>query len=260
MLKKPLPGSARLMLGAGLAVLASSATAAVMWTQQPATVVSLPAVSVATAVAPLPPLAVESRVATPAPSATISLALAPAAAAPVAPVAPVPLEAPLKAERIYAYSQNPPLPPPTMPSAVVPDPEPSLSLAPGTDPGVGDADYQPPSVRLAKAARIPKLADVPRNAVLTGGIVMRVSIDATGKPVDVQVHESRLTPMFERNALAAVKRWRFEPARRGGRAEAATVLVPVWFRDAPEAPTIASEGLSHPLPRNMDPPQIIAGQ
>ncbi|HEY9144623.1 MAG TPA: TonB family protein [Arenimonas sp.] len=301
MLKKPLPGSARLMLGAGLAVLASSATAAVMWQQQPATVISLPAVSVAAATAPLPPLAVKGQVPAPSPSALPSVTLVAVAAAPVAPsasatrvaapapvappldvpkasVAPAataiirpehgspqraPLAAPLRAERIYAYSQNPPLPPPPMPtgdSGQLEVSEPKVVLVAGDNPGAGSAGYQPPRIRLAKPARLPFLASARPETLVAYGMVMKVKVDTSGKPVDAKVHDSKLSAVYERNALAAVKRWRFEPASLAGQPQEATVLVPVWFSGSPTLPSISSEALRHPMPQNMDPPQAIAGQ
>ena len=316
MLKKPLPGTARLMLGAGLAVLASSAAATAIWQQQPATVVSLPAVSVAAATAPLPPLAVEGSMPAPAPSAVPSVAFATAAAAPVAAPAPVtsvapasapgpatdsraiapaaapgkavttpapqastvsesasaptgvaqperkPLAAPLYPERIYAYSQNPPLPPPPMPSedsGLLEVTEPKVVLVAGANPAAGAASYQPPRIRLAKPARLPVLASLSPETLVAYGMVMKVKLDTTGKPVDVKVHDSKLTDVYQRNALAAVKRWRFEPASLAGQPQEATVLVPVWFTGS-SVSNFASEAMRHPRPQYRMPPQAIAGQ
>ncbi|GGA82937.1 hypothetical protein GCM10011521_21540 [Arenimonas soli] len=318
MLKKPLPGTTRLMLGAGLAVLASSAAATAMWQQQPATIVSLPAVSVAAATAPLPPLAVEGSVPAPAPSAVpavafaavaVAPAVAPAPVRPVASVAPVaapgpapaseaiaptaapgkttttpapqastvsasgtatagvvqpqraPLAPPPYPERIYAYSQNPPLPPPPMPtteSGLLEVTEPKVVLVAGANPGADAADYQPPRIRLAKPARLPFLASVRPETLVAYGMVMKVRLDSTGTPVDVEVHDSKLTDVYERNALAAVKRWRFEPARSAGRAQEATVLVPVWFAGS-SVSNFAMEALRHPKPQYRA-PQAVAGQ
>ena len=319
MLKKPLPGSARLMLGAGLAVLASSATAAVMWQQQPATVISLPAVSVAAATAPLPPLAVEGRMPAPAPSAVPSVAFAAVAAAPVAAPAPTspassvapvaapgpapaspavapvaapgktvstqaplatavsgaasatagvtqperaPLPAPLYAQRIYAYAENPPLPPPPMPteeSGLLEVTEPKVVLVAGDNPNAETAGYQPPRIRLAKPARLPVLASLSPETLVAYGMVMKVKLDVRGKPVDVKVHDSKLTDVYERNALAAVKRWRFEPASLAGQPQEATVLVPVWFAGT-SVSNFESEALRHPRPQYRRPPQVVAGQ
>lgn len=282
MLKKPLPGTARLMLGAGLAVLASSAAATAIWQQQPATIVSLPAVSVAGATAPLPPLAVEGRMPAPAPSAVPSLDFAAVAAAPLGATAPQastvsgsgpatagvaqperrPLAAPLYAERIYAYSENPPLPPPPMPSeesGLLEVTEPKVVLVAGDNPAAGAEGYQPPRIRLAKPARLPFLASVRPETLVAYGMVMKVKVDTTGKPVDVKVHDSKLTNVYERNALAAVKRWRFEPASLAGQPQEATVLVPVWFTGT-SVSNFESEAMRHPRPQYRRPPQVVAGQ
>lgn len=337
MLKKPLPGPARLMLGAGLAVLASSAAATVLWHQQPATIVTLPAIAIAAAPATLPPLPAIGRVRVPTPDPVVlpALAAAPAssilAATPppqapvsavlqVSAVAPAPAPAPLAAVATVApaapaaasdadaripqsdavarpssaaAARAPPglpvpqsfvespdraSPPPPTPRGELSAPEPQVILVHGADPAAQAADYTPPRVRIAKPAKLPPGARIPppqkaqvasgvvmrgervfrpaaraayvrRDVVVADGVVLRVSLDAGGNPVDAQVHESRLGPIFERNALAAVKRWRFEPARRAGQAEASTVLVPVWFEsNEAKFDEMKANQLSHPLP------------
>jgi len=277
MLKKPLRGPARLMLGAGLAVLTSSAAATVLWHQQPATIVTLPAIAIAAAPATLPPLSAIGRVRVPTPAPVSGVppvpAVAPAPApAPLAAVATVPPAAPVAASEASAR------PPPPTPRGELSKPAPEVILAPGAHPAAEAADYIPPRVLVAKPAKLPggarfpppqeaevasgvvlrservlrppaRAAYVRRDVVVADAVVLRVSLDATGKPVDAQVHESRLGPIFERNALAAVKRWRFEPARRAGRAEASTVLVPVWFEsDQARLDEMKANPLSHPLP------------
>lgn len=323
MLSKPLPGPSRLLLGAGLALLATSATAAALWQHQSPTIVMLPAIAAPAATAPLPVLAVEAGtpalapmagtdlavVATAAPAAEVQPALAPeppsslavagtpvAAAAPVAPlapgvaVAPVAAAAPVAATPAVApvaaaapvapaapaasvapaagraplreapaprFIQEPaPLPPPPIPQGEAPRaPSPSVALAAGAAP---EAGFEPPRVTLAKPARLPSLAG-PADAVLIGAVVMRVDIDATGKPVQVVVQDNQLSPVYARNAIAAVKRWRFEPARRNGVAEPATVLVPVSFgARTPRADSLASEAVSHPKPTYLPRPQYVA--
>ncbi|KFN51604.1 hypothetical protein N790_14615, partial [Arenimonas malthae CC-JY-1] len=94
MLSKPLPGPSRLLLGAGLALLATSATAAALWQHQPPTIVMLPAIATPAAAAPLPPLAVESGTPAPEPRAVDRVAPAAPAAAPAAVGTPVAAAAP----------------------------------------------------------------------------------------------------------------------------------------------------------------------
>lgn len=307
MLNKPLPGPSRLLLGAGLALLATSATAAALWQHQPPTIVMLPAIAAPAATAPLPALAVEAgtpapapmagnalavvapagapaapaasqSVATPAPSAAPAAAATPvAAAAPVpavapaaavapvaatpaaAPAVPAPERAPLREALAPRFIQEPqPLPPPPTPQGEAPRaPTPQVTLVEGAAP---EAGYEPPRAIVAKPARLPSLAGR-ADAVLIGAVVMRVDIDANGKPVDVAIQDKELGPAYARNAIAAVKRWRFEPARRNGVAEPATVLVPVTFGTRPKrVDSLAGESVRHPLPAFPPSPQPIAGQ
>ncbi|MBW8366386.1 MAG: TonB family protein, partial [Arenimonas sp.] len=363
MLKKPLPGPARLMLGAGLAVLTSSAAAIVLWQQQPATLITLPAIAVAAVPAAMPPLPAIGPVrvayaepvlpgvfaagaaypavaatgaalasdpsvappAPPAPPAPASVAPAPPAPpapsgtpdAPVAPAPPappaavpalavapmaadvsrpgqaVPARAPLAVPVPPVFVESPdriPLPPPPTPRGELSAPAPQLSPVGGANPAAEAADYVPPRVRVAMPARLPRgakvpppqvavvangevvrdervlrpagrEAHVPRDALVADGLVLQVSLDAKGKLVDAKVHENRLGALYERNALAAIKRWRFEPARRAGQAEPSTVLVPVWFewRDG-GFEAMKRDQLSHPKPTFQPAPQPIAGQ
>lgn len=319
MLKKPLPGPARLMLGAGLAVLASSAAATVLWQQQPATIVTLPAIAMAVTPATMPPPLAIGRVRVPYPDPVVLPAFAAAAASPAiaatlatqAPVAsgssvaPTPLPAPLAAVATAApaapaaealtavdpkadaasrpgnavaarapltlpapksFVQPPdriPLPPPPTPRGDNGAPDPQVSMVAGANPAAGAADYTPPRVRIAMPARLPRGAQLPQpqETVVANGLVLRVSLDARGKPVDALVHENKLGPLFERNALAAIKRWRFEPALLAGQAVPSTVLVPVWFEwNDGGFEAMRKDQLSHPRPMPQSSPQAIAGQ
>ncbi|WP_374473782.1 TonB family protein [Arenimonas sp.] len=264
MLSKPLPGPSRLLLGAGLALLATSATAAALWQHQPPTIVMLPAIAAPAASAPLPSLAVESGAPAPAPMAATHLAVvapvapveATPAVAPVAPVAPAAERAPLREAPAPRFIQEPaPLPRPPTPQGDTPrTPTPEVTLAGGAAP---EAGYEPPRAILAKPARLPSLAGR-ADAVLIGAVVMRVDLDATGKPVQVAVQDNQLSPVYARNAIAAVKRWRFEPARRNGVAEPATVLVPVSFGTRTlRADSLAGEAVSHPKPTYLPQPPYV---
>ena len=63
-----------------------------------------------------------------------------------------------------------------------------------------------------------------------GRVIVRVALDALGKVVEVGLERSSGHRRLDRAAVDAVRAWRFEPARSGGRAVAASVLVPVDFR------------------------------
>ncbi|MFP3874672.1 MAG: energy transducer TonB, partial [Thiohalophilus sp.] len=63
-----------------------------------------------------------------------------------------------------------------------------------------------------------------------GNVELRVRVGADGNPQAVELASSSGSTRLDRAALQAVKRWRFEPARRGGSAVAAWVVVPITFK------------------------------
>lgn len=63
-----------------------------------------------------------------------------------------------------------------------------------------------------------------------GTVLVRAQIDALGNPVSVEVVNSSRSRDLDRAAVAAVRKWRFEPARRNGKPVAAAVEVPIDFR------------------------------
>lgn len=62
-----------------------------------------------------------------------------------------------------------------------------------------------------------------------GEAVIRARLDRDGNPDEVLLAASSGFPVLDRAALAAVRRWAFEPGRRGGEPVAAWVQVPVRF-------------------------------
>ena len=63
-----------------------------------------------------------------------------------------------------------------------------------------------------------------------GTVMVRASVDANGVPTDVAVVERSGHRELDRAALGAVRKWRFEPAMRNGKAVSSTVQVPVDFK------------------------------
>jgi protein TonB len=63
-----------------------------------------------------------------------------------------------------------------------------------------------------------------------GQVLVRLEVAADGTAARAEVVRSSGVAALDRAARAAVARWRFQPARRGGRAVGATVEVPVVFR------------------------------
>lgn len=68
-----------------------------------------------------------------------------------------------------------------------------------------------------------------RRLGIQGTSLLRVFVAADGKVGDVVVQESAGHPDLDHAATDAVRRWRFEPARRGTDAVAMWVLLPVEF-------------------------------
>lgn len=65
---------------------------------------------------------------------------------------------------------------------------------------------------------------------LAGVVVLRVQVDATGRPVEVTVESSSGTRMLDEAARKFVQaRWHFIPARQNGVAIEALALVPIEF-------------------------------
>lgn len=62
-----------------------------------------------------------------------------------------------------------------------------------------------------------------------GRVVLRVQVDADGRPGEIEIRTSSGFPRLDAAAREAVSRWRFVPARRGDEPMAAWVAVPITF-------------------------------
>jgi protein TonB len=62
-----------------------------------------------------------------------------------------------------------------------------------------------------------------------GIVMLRVGVDPAGNVTNIDVHKSSGSQRLDDAALAAVKRWRFVPARAGERSVAGVALVPIHF-------------------------------
>ena len=175
---------------------------------------------------------------------------------PIATPMPTPAKAPEPVE---------PAPPPAPPAAAEPSAparEPAASPAPATsfEPGGAAVASQPPTeARGGGATGEPSapprnVAAIPTDGVthtaiprggyqvrpsypnsarrlgIQGMTTLRVYVAADGRVGDVQVQESAGHPDLDTAAADAVKRWRFEPARRGTEPVGVWVLLPVEFR------------------------------
>jgi TonB family protein len=71
-------------------------------------------------------------------------------------------------------------------------------------------------------------ADALRNNE-TGTVLLRITVDERGEPVNVEVARSSRSRSLDRAAAQAARRWTFRPAQQNGRAVTATVEVPIAF-------------------------------
>lgn len=127
-----------------------------------------------------------------------------------APVAP-PVEVPVAKTPEPPPIEAPPAPPVEAPPA----PPPPLV------PPRFDADYlsNPPPEYPALSRRLGE----------EGQVLLRVRVSAEGLPLAVEVRRSSGFKRLDEAARAAVKRWKFVPARRGEMPVAAWVLIPISF-------------------------------
>ena len=74
-----------------------------------------------------------------------------------------------------------------------------------------------------------KMSAVVISALVIVVVLMSVFIvDERGRVVEPRVRNST-DPIFEKSALTAVKRWRFEPGKRNGKPVRFRMLVPITF-------------------------------
>lgn len=144
------------------------------------------------------------------------------------PVARRPIPKPVEPTPVVAAAAEAPSPvvappPPPAPPAPVeaPPPAPVPVPMPFTPP-VFDADYldNPPPVFPSLSRRMGE----------QGRLILRVLVSPGGGAAEVQVRTSSGFARLDESARDAVRRWKFVPARRGGEAVAAWVLIPISFR------------------------------
>jgi protein TonB len=150
-------------------------------------------------------------------------------------VAPAPQEPPpapaMPAAPAFSAPASPVSPAPAAPPAPA-DPRPAAEAAErraATAPASGPVT--PPSLNAAYLRNPPPRypASARRNGE-EGTVLLRVAVSADGAAVRVDLERSSGSAALDDAASAAVRNWRFVPARRGGEAVEAVVVVPVVFR------------------------------
>jgi periplasmic protein TonB len=136
------------------------------------------------------------------------------------PVLPPIIQTPISAP---AHTLAPPAPPRAVeasppPTAAAPPPEAATSLGSSDRMPLALADNPPPAY--------PELA---RRKGFEGTVVLRVSVSETGEAMAVALASSSGHDLLDARAIETVRRWRFQPARSGGRTVPGLVLVPITF-------------------------------
>lgn len=119
-------------------------------------------------------------------------------------------------DRIPAEEVVRPAEPAPLPPAQAQAPAPVLRTAPRFD-----ADYLDNP--------IPTYPPLSRREGEEGRVVLRVFVEPSGLPGRIEVRTSSGFERLDRSAAAAVRRWKFVPARQGDEAVGAWVLVPIVF-------------------------------
>jgi periplasmic protein TonB len=183
--------------------------------------VALPAMTAAQPVPeppPRPPMPVRPS----APTAPVPQKKLPRVAEPVPPraVIPAPEESVPQHEEVPPDAISAEEPPLAEDAAPGPPPRtPRTAESTSLHVSVPRYDLNPPIVYPAPARR--------RN--LEGTVLLDVLVSAQGRPVQVNVARSSGHTILDSSAVDAVRRWRFEPARRGETAVEMWVQVPVRY-------------------------------
>ena len=89
------------------------------------------------------------------------------------------------------------------------------------------SSFQQLAVAIGTAPAYPRPA-IQRN--MQGTVMLRVHVDASGKPIEVSIEQSSGFRLLDEAALKHIKaRWKFVPAQSNGQAVEAWGLVPVEF-------------------------------
>lgn len=164
--------------------------------------------------------------------------------------APEPPPEPPKPKPVVKRILKPPLPPPVLTApATAPATAPSPMIAPPPPPPEPPAPVEvvaPPAPPTPPTPPVPITPPVfnadyldnpaPVYPALSrrygeqGRVVLRVLVNASGTADEVQVRTSSGHERLDNVARDTVRRWKFVPAKRGERAVAAWVLIPISFR------------------------------
>jgi protein TonB len=104
-------------------------------------------------------------------------------------------------------------------------------VASAIDQGKTGAAHGPSGAHAMSHGNAPPIyPDLARRRGWEGRVVLRVTVDVTGRPTDVAVGTTSGYPLLDEAAASAVRDWKFTPARLAGVPVMAAVDVPVTFR------------------------------
>lgn len=104
----------------------------------------------------------------------------------------------------------------------------AADAAPASGPDTGTS---PPRYGFGSAANpIPRYPETAREQGWEGVVLLSIAVAADGRAESVRISQSSGHGLLDAAAVDAVRRWRFEPARRAGVPIPGTATVPIRFR------------------------------
>lgn len=131
-------------------------------------------------------------------------------------------------EAAEALARTPP------PAAQTAAPPVSTAVTPVDAPGPATTPDSAPAGSITRPEPLERTPpEYPSSALRrgeSGTVLVRVEVDASGRPTEVSVARSSRSRALDRAAVQAVRRWRFSPAQQDGRPVAGAVEVPIEFK------------------------------
>ncbi|MCE3002235.1 MAG: TonB family protein [Xanthomonadaceae bacterium] len=100
------------------------------------------------------------------------------------------------------------------------------------------ADVDPVTYRRISRPSYPPAAVANRQS---GNVVLEVLVGTDGVPREVKVSKASAPGVFDETAMASVKAWRFNPARKDGQPVESWVLVPICYATGPSEGTASDK-------------------
>lgn len=163
------------------------------------------------------------------------------APAPTAPPKPVTPPKPKPVAKPKPVTKTLPKPLPVKPaeeastkSEVSSAPPPESASAARSEGGAASAQAVPPSTPANFSANylhnpVPEYPAFAKKQRWQGKVMLKVHVLPTGLPAEVELQGSSGHDILDESAVETVRRWRFVPATKGGKAVASWVVVPLEF-------------------------------